>query len=111
MKSTYKIIWSDIAEKDLVNIIGYIAADSKRDALKILNKIKGKISKLYNLPERSRIVPELKAFGIHHYRELIIPPWRIIYRISEDKVYVLSVIDSRQNVEDVLLKRLTNQIR
>jgi hypothetical protein len=37
---------------------------------------------------------------------LIVPPWRIIYRISEMKVYVLSVLDARQNVEDILLKRL-----
>ncbi|MEK6194681.1 MAG: plasmid stabilization protein, partial [Deltaproteobacteria bacterium] len=39
-------------------------------------------------------------------RELIISPWRMIYRISEMKIYVLSVLDSRQNVEDILLKRL-----
>ena len=111
MKKKYKIIWSDIAEKDLVNIIEYIAVDNKNNALKIFNKIKEKTSNLYHHPERGRIVPELKAFGIQQYRELIIPPWRIIYRISEGKVYVLSVIDSRQNVEDCLLKRLTNQIR
>ena len=30
----------------------------------------------------------------------------IIYRISEKVVYVLSVLDSRQNVEDILLIRL-----
>jgi toxin ParE1/3/4 len=41
------------------------------------------------------------------YRELIIVPWRIIYRVAENKIYVLSVLDSRQNVEDILLKRLT----
>jgi len=40
------------------------------------------------------------------YRELVIPPWRLIYRIDERKIYVLSVIDSRQNVEDILLNRL-----
>jgi len=30
----------------------------------------------------------------------------MIYRISELKAYVLSVLDARQNVEDILLKRL-----
>jgi toxin ParE1/3/4 len=44
--------------------------------------------------------------GILQYRELIVPPWRIIYRISGDFVYVLAVFDSRQNIEDVLLDRL-----
>jgi toxin ParE1/3/4 len=111
MKKKYKIIWASIAENDLINIIEYIADDSKHNALKIFNKIKERVSKLYHFPERGRIVPELKNFGVLQYRELIIPPWRIIYRISEDRVYVLSVIDSRQNVEDILLNRLTNQIK
>jgi len=30
-----------------------------------------------------------------------------MYRVSEKTVYVLSVLDSRQNVEDILLRRLT----
>lgn len=106
MKQTYEIIWAVVAENDLKEIIEYIATDSPANALKILKRIKQKASSLYTLPERGRIVPELKDQGILLYRELIIPPWRIIYRISEMKVYVLSVLDARQNVEDMLLKRL-----
>jgi len=73
--------------------------------LRILQNIKQKVSALYTMPDRGRIVPELKAQGIHTYRELIIAPWRIIYRISDTTVFVLSVIDSRRNVEDILLDR------
>lgn len=29
-----------------------------------------------------------------------------MYRAQEDKVYVLAVLDSRQNIEDILLKRV-----
>jgi len=29
-----------------------------------------------------------------------------MYRVQEDKVYVLAVLDSRQNIEDILLKRV-----
>ena len=106
MSDNYKIEWADVAENDLKGIIEYIAEDSPANALKILKKIKQKASSLYTLPERGRIVPELQDQGILIYRELIIAPWRIIYRISEMKVYVLSVLDARQNVEDILLKRL-----
>ena len=106
MNQTYEIIWAVVAENDLKEIIEYIATDSPANALKILKRIKQKASSLYTLPERGRIVPELQDQGILLYRELIIPPWRIIYRISEMKVYVLSVLDARQNVEDMLLKRL-----
>ena len=106
MNQTYEIIWAVVAENDLKEIIEYIATDSPANALKILKRIKQKASSLYSLPERGRIVPELQDQGILLYRELIIHPWRIIYRISEIKVYVLSVLDARQNVEDMLLKRL-----
>ena len=103
MSKKYDIIWAGVAENDLKEIIEYIATDSPANALK---KIKQKASSLYTLPERGRIVPELQDQSIPLYRELIVPPWRIIYRISEMKVYVLSVFDARQNVEDILLKRL-----
>ena len=106
MSQRYQIIWAGVAENDLKEIIEYIATDSPANALKILKKIKQKASDLYTLPERGRIVPELQDQGIFIYRELIIPPWRIVYRVSEMKVYVLSVLDARQNVEDILLKRL-----
>jgi toxin ParE1/3/4 len=89
--------------------IEYIADENLLNAQNVFNIIKKKASSLYLFPDRGRIVPELKDQGITKYRKLIIPPWRIIYRISENKVYVFSVLDSRQNIEDILLKRLTGQ--
>lgn len=109
MSREYNIIWADIAEKDLKNIIEYIADDSPINALKVFKKIKEKASSLYSFPDRGRLVPELRDQGILQYRELIHSPWRIIYRISESTVYVLSVLDARRNIEDILLKRLLNQ--
>jgi plasmid stabilization system protein ParE len=106
MNRSYEIAWARVAENDLKEIIDYIAIDSPANALKIFQKIKKKASSLYTMPERCCIVPELKDQGILQYRELIVPPWRIIFRIAEIKIYVLSVLDSRQNIEDVLLKRL-----
>jgi len=106
MIQKYDILWAGVAENDLKGIIEYIAIDSPADALRIFKKIKQKASSLYTLPERGRIVPELQEQGILLYREWVIPPWRIVYRISEMRVYVLSVLDARQNVEDILLKRL-----
>jgi hypothetical protein len=50
-------------------------------------------------------VPELHQEGISVYRELVIAPWRLMYRIADGEVLVLSFIDSRRNVEDILLQR------
>ena len=105
MSRKYKVEWASVAEVDLKQIIDYIAIDNPGNALQILERIKQKVSAFYTLPERGRIVPELQGQGINIYRELIVAPWRIVYRISDTTVYVLSIIDSRQNVEDILLNR------
>jgi plasmid stabilization system protein ParE len=109
MTSFYQVLWAKTAECDLVKIIEHIANDSPANARTVLLKLKEHASNLNRYPERGRIVPELQGQGILQYRELIASPWRIIYRASENKVYVLSVLDGRQNVEDILLKRLLLQ--
>jgi toxin ParE1/3/4 len=105
MNGQYQVYWSKTAESDLIAIIQFIN-DKSPQAAKVFTNIKDKASNLVLFPERGRIAPELLAQGIGHYRELIIPPWRVIYRFSGDTVYVLSVLDSRRNLEDVLLERL-----
>ncbi len=109
MARQYKVYWTEVAENDLKAIIEYINDDSPTAAKENLAKIRNKTASLDSFPQRGRIVPELKAHGIQQYREFIIPPWRIIYRLSEFQVFVLAVIDSRRNVEDVLLERLLQQ--
>ncbi len=108
MSQAYHIKWAAVAQSDLKQIIDHIAVDSPDNALGILKKIREEASSLYTFPDQGRIVPELKDQGIHIYREIIVPPWRIIYRISDTNVFVLSVIDPRRNVEDILLDRFMN---
>lgn len=110
MQKDYEVIWAETAENDLLNIVEYIAQESPGNALKLLNEIKKKASYLSIFPDRCRIVPELYDNGINLYREMVISPWRVLYRITESQVFILSVLDSRQNVEDILLKRLTQYI-
>jgi toxin ParE1/3/4 len=97
--------WAQPASKDLENIIDHISQDNVDAAITIFKKLKSKCNTLDQFPDRGRIVPELKAYGILSYRELIISPWRVIYRTSDQKVYVLAVIDSRRSIEDILIER------
>jgi toxin ParE1/3/4 len=105
MNKKYHVKWAAAAERDIRQIIDYIAVDDPAGALRVFKKIKRSALNLYYQPARGRIVPELQDQGIQTYRELIIVPWRIIYRIADATVYVLSVIDARRNVEDLLLDR------
>ncbi|MEI6069668.1 MAG: type II toxin-antitoxin system RelE/ParE family toxin [Methylococcaceae bacterium] len=109
MNEPCQVYWSKTAESDLIAIILFIRDTSPQAAAKVFANIKDKTAELVVFPERGRIVPELLAQGIGHYRKLIISPWRVIYRFSGAAVYVLAVLDSRRNVEDVLLERLIRE--
>ena len=110
MPKTYEVFWSETAENDLLKIIEYIAQDDPNNALTILEQIKGQVTDRSFFPEKCRIVPELYNQGMTLYREMVISPWRVQYRIADSQVFVLSVLDSRQNIEDILLKRLAQHI-
>jgi len=101
----FVVEWAQPASKDLENIIDYISEDNVDTAVAVFEKIKSTCRTLNRFPDRGRIVPELKAYGILSYRELIISPWRVIYRTSDQKVFVLAVIDSRRSIEDILIER------
>jgi len=109
MNKKYGVVWADVAENDLIGIIEHISEDDPATAKKIFKKIKGRVDSLYNFPEKGRVVPELFEQGIAGYHELVVMPWRIIYKIVNVTVIVLSVIDSRRNVEDILLRRMIDK--
>lgn len=106
MTADYQVVWTKIAESDLLAILSYIMKDSPLAAKEVFNRIKINAENLALFPERGRVVSELFSQGICFYREIIVAPWRVIYRIVDKTVFVLAVIDSRRNVEDVLLERL-----
>ena len=102
-----KIIWSDDAADDLCDIISYIRhASGKKIASDISARILGHVEKIVIFPESGRLIPELSSMGITDIREIIEAPWRICYRIVDDEIRVLSVIDGRRNVEELLYKKL-----
>ncbi|MEW6381504.1 MAG: type II toxin-antitoxin system RelE/ParE family toxin [bacterium] len=106
MNVNYKVIWVNPAKYDLAGIIEYISNDNPSHAREIFQELHQKTASLCHFPQRCRIIPELQKQGIYQYRELIIPPWRIMYRISEENVYIVAVLDCRQNIEDILFQRL-----
>jgi toxin ParE1/3/4 len=100
-----EIIWTDTAKNDLREIINYIAYNSISIAQDKLNLIKEKSTEILDFPEKGRIIPELEKENITSYREIIISPWRLMYKIQNNCIYILAVIDGRRNIEDILLKR------
>ena len=105
-KKDYTVIVSKSAKNDLREIIKFISKENPRNALNILERINKRINSLDHNPERGSYVPELMKNNIKDYRQLIESPWKIIYKINDEIVDVLIIIDSRRNTQDILVEKL-----
>jgi addiction module RelE/StbE family toxin len=105
-RRSLQVQWAEAAVRDLEELISYITADSPLNAERILDKLEKRARTLESAPARGRVVPELAHFGIRSWRESIVKPYRIIYRIDEGTVNVLAVLDGRRELQDLLLERL-----
>ncbi len=105
MKS-YRVRWASVARTDLYEIVDFIAECSPIEAVRVLDQLEARTRTLPQLPTRGRMVPELRRLGVTAFRELIVGPWRIIYRMNDREVRVLAVLDGRRELADLLLQRL-----
>ena len=102
----YTVNISKSAKNDLREIIKFITNDSPMNAQNVLKRIEVKIDSLEKFPEKGGYVPELLRHNIKDYRQLIESPWKIIYKIDNNIVNVLVIIDSRRNTQDILVEKL-----
>ncbi len=102
-----KIVWSQDASDDLLDIVIYIKEKSgKNIATEIYERVIKHVEKIEDFPEIGRSVPELMAIGVIDIKEIIETPWRIMYRITLNEIQIISVIDGRRNVEEVLYRKV-----
>ena len=88
-----KIIWSPLAVDRVSEIAAYIAQDNPAVAEKWTHTIFAKVEQLKSFPKSGRIVPETNHPNI---RELIYRNYRIIYRIEEKRLSILTVRHGKQ---------------
>lgn len=106
MRSRFRVEWAEAAALDLEELAMHLATRSTADAQRVVERIERRAATLESNPARGRVAPELSRFGMQTWRELIVRPWRIIYRVEGDLVTVLALFDGRRDLEDVLLERL-----
>ena len=103
----YRVVIDPQAKWDLKEIFQYVAtSDSKEAANKLLDNLELTCSKLEKFPERGHIPEELRTTGIKKYLEIHFKPYRILYEIKNDHVYVHSVLDGRRNIQEILTARI-----
>jgi toxin ParE1/3/4 len=88
-----KLIWSPLAYQRLEDIFDFIANDNPEIAEKFTEGIIMKIELLIEYPNLGRVVPELKN---QNYRELILGNYRVIYRLFQDSINILTIRHSKR---------------
>lgn len=85
------VVWTRPALLDVVQIRDYITADSPRYARVVTERLFAAVERLVEFPLSGRIVPELEEASL---REVVSPPYRIVYRVRADLVEILTVVHS-----------------
>jgi toxin ParE1/3/4 len=98
---------TDDAARDLDELYSYIDRhDVPGKADLVLGRIEKILASLADTPERGVYPRELLDLGIKEYREVFFKPYRIIYRVIGDGVFVLLIADGRRDMQSLLQRRL-----
>ncbi len=88
-----KIKWSLLALNRVEEIARYIAADKPGAARKWVARIFDQVKIIEDFPKSGRMVPELERDDV---RELLFGQYRIIYRLKNNQIEVLTVRHGKQ---------------
>ena len=103
----YEIIWSKDAGDELAEIISFIKYNTgKITARKVYSRIMNEVKRVSENPAGRRIAPLLKEFGINYIHQLNISPWILFYKVEKNRMEIISIIDGRRNLEEILYKKM-----
>ena len=83
-----KILWMPLALGQVQEIVEYIKQDKPEAAGRWADSIFDLVEGLSEFPKKGRVVPEA---GREEIRELLHGDYRIIYRLDEELISILSV--------------------
>ena len=86
-----EVRWTQQAADDLAAIRDFIARDSSVYAQLVVERLYSSVGQLQDFPDSGRVVPERSQ---PHLRELIRPPFRIVYQRHPEMVEILTVVRS-----------------
>lgn len=104
---SFEVLLTDDAARDLDELYDYIARhDAPGKADHILEQVDKAFAKQAESPQRGPYPKELLALGISEYREIFFKPYRVIYRVIGNNVYILLIADGRRDMQTLLQRRL-----
>jgi plasmid stabilization system protein ParE len=95
-----KVIFTNEAENDLLDIKNYLLKDGESIALAQIAKIRKKADLLGKMPYMGKIVERKNEKT--NYKKLVSSPYVVIYEISAESVQIIRVLDGRRNYLKIL---------
>lgn len=103
----YEVRIDPLAQHDMKEIFLYVAFNDSIDAAnQLIDKIEETCYKLEKQPIRGHVPEELRGTGIKKYLGIHYKPYRIIYEVKKEIVYIHSVLDGRRNIQEILSERI-----
>jgi len=103
----YEVLLTVGAERDLEDIYDHIAeSDSPANADYVLTRLLEVADRLATFPDRGPHPKELQALGIREYRQAFFKPYRVIYRVIDQQVFIYLIADGRRDMQSLLARRL-----
>lgn len=89
MPRKHSITFAESAINDLEEIRRWYAEQQVPEVgERLIGEVVDQVERLSDFPETGRMVPE---FGVAHLREVVHPPFRIVYRLGENRVRIVRV--------------------
>ncbi|QKR98308.1 type II toxin-antitoxin system RelE/ParE family toxin [Sphingomonas sp. CL5.1] len=103
----FEVELTEGAERDLETIHAWLAEHrSPDDAEALLDSFLDKVQTLERFPLRGAVPRELDALGIREFRQILLTPYRLIYRVAGETVFILVIADGRRDMQALLEHRL-----
>jgi toxin ParE1/3/4 len=103
----FSVLLTDDTSRDLEDIYDCIDLhDGRGKADHVLDRIEKAFNSLSGNFHRGVHPRELLCLGLREFREILFKPYRIIYRVIENNVYVLLIVDGRRDMQKLLQRRL-----
>ncbi|WP_223786817.1 type II toxin-antitoxin system RelE/ParE family toxin [Marinicella meishanensis] len=95
-----QIIWTEPALEDLDEIAEYIALDKPVAAKKLVTQVFDSVKRLKEFPLSGKVPEGLED---SRYREIVVGPCRIFYRLEGNQVFILYVMRSERLLRNFIL--------
>ncbi|HAE87419.1 TPA: plasmid stabilization protein [Candidatus Marinimicrobia bacterium] len=88
-----KILWTRESLTNLADIEAFISEDNPEKAIEFIDYLIKQCERLIQNPYSGRVIPEISNNDI---RELILKKYRIVYRIQNHEIHILTVFESHK---------------